>query len=1767
MLKRGGSILAANYIIPYNATYVSVGPIKPPAQDTDPATKRYVDDHSAVPPNMLPPLQYDANTHTMWVDPATASASGVVSTAAQVFSGEKTFNGTVRVPTMPVGDSSSAAATTEFVSIADRNCNYEPSNGWISGGVVTLAPDGLTFDVSAMTCRFTDYTNESSPVPGDVVTFSAKTGIASGYPSVPDLAVFVDNFGSLYQQPSAFDATKINDNMIRIARIPQVQGVMVGVCNDKFPLASRFNNIGAEFINRLAPLNVGKNLVGPSGNSDMAISVGPGNYWFQNANVTTDRNTPSIVSSTGVNSPTLYGMWMDTSGTIHVEPGVTQIPTTLYNPGGTGASLQEIPSGAYVVIPIMYDPGARIYAFQYPTEHYKTDTSADMAIGMFTRLHGTDIHFYVIIGYLVVEKGTTVLTSYMCKTGEFFNYSSSGNSRDMDVFETTQSNVAWVDQKLGDDSDGTVARSDRPFYTFNAAANAIGSSATISDPYTVICAAGDHIESTMVLRPFVSVNGYVSSTLIEVASGEVTLSPLFSTANSGQISLFTLRLIERTGLNFDFQAVGGSLMRSNAVIINCLIQGPISYTGRIFDSGIDNSSGDAMTVFGSYLESPVTIDGGMVTLNSCMPSDPRRGSYITIRSTVADSRVSIVSSRIDDLSIIGTVPGVQTVVELFGCNINNLILEGDNVTLYTDRSSMPDAAHVTITGGSPQYIYTGRGLSDDQFSALNNASPSLSATNYVVGLQALNTALSSKANASATINGHALSSAPIVVMAGDLPNLGAGGTKLDHTLLDIQSGDLPATIASNTTGTAANLTASLGQTLPSGVRAVTQAYSDNSTLIATTAFVAGQKGSANGIASLDSNGKVPNAQLDLSTLGTLVYKGTWDASLGYYPSNPSSGYFYIINVAGTISGVEYNIGDWIVYNGTSWDKISSDVASYLSTWTGNTYISSVGTIVTGTWNATVISKTKGGAGDVLGILYADGAGNVSAATDSQIVLQGTTANITGAKTFTGSVYAPTISSTMSSTTAVATTAFVQAAANVQQSNIVFRSATGLDTNTGLSINQAVLTFAKALTLCTPKSASEHWTIRCFDASDSVESFTVPTYVSLYCKAMCFSGTYVVEGKSSFTAEQVTFDTYSSSNVAVNFSGVSTESTTIVLNRVVNGKITANSGQGICTAQVGFIEQPSSTDEAIYCNGTALNPTILYVISEKVVGKITANGSGATVDLTRAGDLSGATFSAINGGQIYYPTFGAGNVNGLLKCDGAGVVTQAIPGSQPSGDYLVQNDTITLGGVLTGSGSTSITAALVDSSVSLAKLANLASGYVLGNMSVPPVSQAPAPVATSSSNTASTVVYRDSHSNCTGSHFSEQESARSTVGISHYTQLTVDDVVYQYFTGDNDENVVLPDCTTLPSTGFRFHIFNSNVAAGMLYIWSYGPGTNIVSIKPGETVQCICTSVLTAVGNWVTSLTNRYQTLTGDVTGSGRGTIPTTISAGVVTWGAGGKLAALPSSAGYVLGSLSSTVVSSLAARAASTADAVVVRDSSQNSYFNNCISTIASFSSTPASLTGASPRYQRYTGSSAATLTLPTTASFSQAGADFYVINDGTGILTVKNSSSTTLQELYTGRRARFTSTNTTSPGTWSMDITYPATSGGTQGLFTNPFTNSGTGTYTIDSTNSANMTAVHMFEGPISVNHTGGNIGTLYLADATSNTNMFAYLTTRFGSLPPVGFYWTTYVYSINGSIAIGSPSGSVDVFGSTSKGQLAATYTILCTITSSSTYRAMCM
>jgi len=92
-----------------------------------------------------------------------------------------------------------------------------------------------------------------------------------------------------------------------------------------------------------------------------------------------------------------------------------------------------------------------------------------------------------------------------------------------------------------------------------------------------------------------------------------------------------------------------------------------------------------------------------------------------------------------------------------------------------------------------------------------------------------------------------------------------------------------------------------------------------------------------GLDILDANDRILPQYLPDSITGAMVYKGTWDASTNT-PTIPAAdagnlGWLYVVSVAGTtpIDGTtSWNVADWLVSDGTKWQKVAAVVATVTS---------------------------------------------------------------------------------------------------------------------------------------------------------------------------------------------------------------------------------------------------------------------------------------------------------------------------------------------------------------------------------------------------------------------------------------------------------------------------------------------------------------------------------------------------------------------------------------------------------------------------------------------------------------------------------------------------------------------------------------------------------------------------------------------------------------------------------------------------------------------
>lgn len=141
----------------------------------------------------------------------------------------------------------------------------------------------------------------------------------------------------------------------------------------------------------------------------------------------------------------------------------------------------------------------------------------------------------------------------------------------------------------------------------------------------------------------------------------------------------------------------------------------------------------------------------------------------------------------------------------------------------------------------------------------------------------------------------------------------------------------------------------------------------------------------------DSNNKVPLANLPSTVLGASHYLGTWDASTntpliesGTAPSVPSPvGGYYIVSVSGTptIDGTSvWHAGDWIIWDGSSWDNLNGQVNPVSS-------VAGLQGAVSTAQLATALAGPAGlsAAGGLLNIAFGTMANTAAAGNDSRIV--------------------------------------------------------------------------------------------------------------------------------------------------------------------------------------------------------------------------------------------------------------------------------------------------------------------------------------------------------------------------------------------------------------------------------------------------------------------------------------------------------------------------------------------------------------------------------------------------------------------------------------------------------------------------------------------------------------------------------------------------------------------------------------------------------------
>jgi hypothetical protein len=288
-----------------------------------------------------------------------------------------------------------------------------------------------------------------------------------------------------------------------------------------------------------------------------------------------------------------------------------------------------------------------------------------------------------------------------------------------------------------------------------------------------------------------------------------------------------------------------------------------------------------------------------------------------------------------------------------------------------------------------------------------------------------------------------------VLLVNGANQLQVGQLKFVDNTIKSTTGSIDIQIG-NTTDTA-NLVLDRNVVLANG-KSLT--FGDN-TVQSTAGIPLGQKGTASGVATLDATGKVPVSQLSL--IGALVYKGSWNASSNTptlsasLPAGVVAGWEYAISNTGTrdigSGSVTYAQGGFVVYNGNTWD--------YIPPVTG---VSSINGSLTGAVSGIV---TTADTGTVTNTMLAGSIANAKLTNSSVTVTGGTGLGVSGSPVSLGGTV--TLSNTGVTSIVAGTNISISGSTGAVTINATASGVTSATAGTGITVSGSTgaVTFTNA----------------------------------------------------------------------------------------------------------------------------------------------------------------------------------------------------------------------------------------------------------------------------------------------------------------------------------------------------------------------------------------------------------------------------------------------------------------------------------------------------------------------------------------------------------------------------------------------------------------------------------------------------------------------------------------------------------------------------------
>jgi hypothetical protein len=477
---------------------------------------------------------------------------------------------------------------------------------------------------------------------------------------------------------------------------------------------------------------------------------------------------------------------------------------------------------------------------------------------------------------------------------------------------------------------------------------------------------------------------------------------------------------------------------------------------------------------------------------------------------------------------------------------------------------------------------------------------------------------------------------------------------------------------------------------------------DNSTYQVTS-----EKAQPNGYASLDSNGKVPLVQINDALIGNVNFQGLWNAAtntptLANPPASGTKGYYYIVSTAGTFAGIDFEVGDWIISDGTAWGKVdNTDAVSSVFGRTGNVTASN------GDYNTSQVTENTN-------LYYTEarvnantnvaantaarhnavtlGTANGLSLSTQELSLGLASAGVTGA--LSGTDWS-TFNSKVSSQWITSGSNIYYNTGNVgigQSLPAAKLDIVSTDTNSeGLRIDGAAGGFAFVV-----RGGSTYTSHVRSGLTVGVNYFVTPPNNGLIVEGNLGIGTILPSSKFQV-----------SNNASGNIATFTSEATAINNYAGITLNSTTQAGDNWYGCEIRSINQAG--------NPNFQNPRLAFFVQNE--NTFSQSDRGEKMTILGNGNVGVATDNPsfkldINGTGRFIGNLTAASI---IRSGGTSSQFLKADGSVDSNTYITGNQTITLSGVVTGSGTTAITTAIANGAITNAMLAN--SSFFVGTTSI------------------------------------------------------------------------------------------------------------------------------------------------------------------------------------------------------------------------------------------------------------------------------------------------------------------------------------------------------------------------------------------------------------------------------------------------------------------